>query len=43
MNDIPRLLPWIGGTASAGGAAFSPLISPIDESVSQWKFTGMRL
>ena len=35
MNDIPRLLPWIGGTASApSGAAFSPLVSPIDESVA---------
>jgi acyl-CoA reductase-like NAD-dependent aldehyde dehydrogenase len=35
MNDIPRLLPWIGGTASAAsGAAFSPLISPIDETVA---------
>ena len=35
MNDIPRLLPWIGGTASAAaGAAFSPLVSPIDETVA---------
>jgi len=35
MNDIPRLLPWIGGTASvSAGAAFSPLVSPIDESVA---------
>src|ERR1051326_1438104 len=34
MNDIPRLMPWIGGTAEAGGAAFSPLVSPIDESVA---------
>ncbi len=34
MNDIPRLLPWIGGTADAAGAAFSPLVSPIDESVA---------
>jgi acyl-CoA reductase-like NAD-dependent aldehyde dehydrogenase len=35
MNDIPRLLPWIGGTASAAaGAAFSPLVSPIDEAVA---------
>lgn len=34
MNDIPRLLPWIGGTAAAGGAAFSPLVSPIDETVA---------
>ena len=33
MNEIPRLLPWIGGTAAAGGAAFSPLVSPIDETV----------
>ncbi|HVU40793.1 MAG TPA: aldehyde dehydrogenase family protein [Xanthobacteraceae bacterium] len=34
MNEIPRLLPWIGGTAAAGGAAFSPLVSPIDETVA---------
>jgi acyl-CoA reductase-like NAD-dependent aldehyde dehydrogenase len=35
MNDIPRLMPFIGGAVSvAGGAAFSPLISPIDESVA---------
>ena len=35
MNDIPRLMPWIGGAASAaGGAAFSPLVSPIDETVA---------
>ena len=34
MNEIPRLLPWIGGAASAGGAAFSPLVSPIDETVA---------
>jgi len=34
MNDIPRLMPWIGGSASAAGAAFSPLVSPIDESVA---------
>jgi acyl-CoA reductase-like NAD-dependent aldehyde dehydrogenase len=35
MNDIPRLLPWIGGTASAAaGATFSPLVSPIDEAVA---------
>jgi acyl-CoA reductase-like NAD-dependent aldehyde dehydrogenase len=34
MNDIPRLTPWIGGSADAGGAAFSPLVSPIDESVA---------
>ena len=34
MNDIPRLMPWIGGTAEAGSAAFSPLVSPIDESVA---------
>jgi acyl-CoA reductase-like NAD-dependent aldehyde dehydrogenase len=35
MNDIPRLLPWIGGSAHGlGGAAFSPLVSPIDESVA---------
>src|ERR1700730_9295260 len=35
MNDIPRLLPWIGGTASASAnAAFSPLVSPIDECVA---------
>ena len=34
MNDIPRLMPWIGGTASAASAAFSPLISPIDDTVA---------
>jgi acyl-CoA reductase-like NAD-dependent aldehyde dehydrogenase len=34
MNDIPRLLPWIGGTADAAGAQFSPLVSPIDETVA---------
>jgi acyl-CoA reductase-like NAD-dependent aldehyde dehydrogenase len=34
MNDIPRLMPWIGGTADAAGAAFSPLVSPIDETVA---------
>ena len=34
MNEIPRLMPWIGGTASAAGAAFSPLVSPIDETVA---------
>src|SRR5579871_252450 len=34
MNDIPRLMPWIGGTTDAGGAAFSPLVSPIDETVA---------
>jgi len=34
MNDIPRLMPWIGGAASAPGAAFSPLVSPIDETVA---------
>jgi acyl-CoA reductase-like NAD-dependent aldehyde dehydrogenase len=34
MNDIPRLMPWIGGAAEAGGAAFSPLVSPIDESIA---------
>ena len=35
MNDIPRLFPWIGGTASTvGDAAFSPLVSPIDETVA---------
>jgi acyl-CoA reductase-like NAD-dependent aldehyde dehydrogenase len=35
MNDIPRLLPWIGGIASVPpSAAFSPLVSPIDESVA---------
>jgi glyceraldehyde-3-phosphate dehydrogenase (NADP+) len=34
MNEIPRLLPWIGGTTAAGGAAFSPLVSPIDETVA---------
>lgn len=34
MNEVPRLLPWIGGTAAAGGAAFSPLVSPIDETVA---------
>ncbi len=34
MNDIPRLMPWIGGSAAAAGAAFSPLISPIDETVA---------
>ena len=27
-------MPWIGGTAAAGGAAFSPLVSPIDETVA---------
>jgi len=34
MNDIPRLMPWIGGTTDAGGAAFSPLVSPIDDTVA---------
>ncbi|MGB6537963.1 MAG: aldehyde dehydrogenase family protein, partial [Xanthobacteraceae bacterium] len=35
MNDIPRLMPWIGGPAHGrGGAAFSPLVSPIDDSVA---------
>jgi acyl-CoA reductase-like NAD-dependent aldehyde dehydrogenase len=34
MNDIPRLVPWIGGPSSAADAAFSPLISPIDETVA---------
>jgi acyl-CoA reductase-like NAD-dependent aldehyde dehydrogenase len=34
MNDVPRLMPWIGGTADAAGAAFSPLVSPIDDSVA---------
>jgi acyl-CoA reductase-like NAD-dependent aldehyde dehydrogenase len=35
MNDVPRLMPWIGGPASAAGdARFSPLVSPIDESVA---------
>jgi acyl-CoA reductase-like NAD-dependent aldehyde dehydrogenase len=34
MNDIPRLMPWIGGTADAAGAQFSPLVSPIDETVA---------
>ena len=35
MNDVTRLLPWIGGPSTAiGDAAFSPLISPIDDSVA---------
>lgn len=34
MHDIPRLMPWIGGPANSGSAAFSPLVSPIDESVA---------
>jgi glyceraldehyde-3-phosphate dehydrogenase (NADP+) len=34
MNENPRLLPWIGGATAAGGAAFSPLVSPIDETVA---------
>jgi acyl-CoA reductase-like NAD-dependent aldehyde dehydrogenase len=34
MNDIPRLMPWIGGMADAANAAFSPLVSPIDESIA---------
>ncbi len=35
MNDVLRLLPWIGGPANAaGGATFSPLVSPVDESVA---------
>ena len=35
MNDVPRLMPFIGGPADApGGAAFSPLVSPLDDSVA---------
>jgi acyl-CoA reductase-like NAD-dependent aldehyde dehydrogenase len=35
MNDVPRLMPFIGGPADApGGTAFSPLISPLDDSVA---------
>jgi len=34
MNDTARHLPWIGGPASAAPkASFSPLVSPIDETV----------
>ena len=35
MNVSVRHLPWIGGAADvAPGAAFSPLVSPIDETVA---------
>ncbi len=35
MNVPLRHLPWIGGTATASpGAAFSPLVSPVDETVA---------
>jgi acyl-CoA reductase-like NAD-dependent aldehyde dehydrogenase len=35
MNDVPRLMPFIGGPADApGGTAFSPLVSPLDDSVA---------
>ncbi len=35
MNVPVRHMPWIGGTAQAApGATFSPLVCPIDESVS---------
>jgi acyl-CoA reductase-like NAD-dependent aldehyde dehydrogenase len=35
MNEIPRLLPWIGSPASVSADAnFSPLVSPIDGSVT---------
>jgi acyl-CoA reductase-like NAD-dependent aldehyde dehydrogenase len=34
MNEIPRLMPWIGGSAHAAAGTFSPLISPIDEAVA---------
>lgn len=37
MNDIPRLLPWIGGPANSAGVRYTM------EELSQRKFTGMRL
>ena len=39
MNENPRLLPWIGGTTAVGGAAFSPLVSPIDQTVASLALT----
>ena len=35
MNDVARLMPFIGGPADApAGAAFSPLVCPLDDSVT---------
>lgn len=35
MNEVARLLPWVGGVANGtGSAAFSPLISPVDETIA---------
>ncbi len=30
---VPQLMPWIGSPSAVPDAAFSPLISPVDESV----------
>ena len=34
MNIPVRHMPWIGGAADAAGASFSPLVSPIDETIA---------
>jgi len=39
MNENPRLLPGMGGTTAVGGVAFSPLVSPIDETVASLALT----
>jgi acyl-CoA reductase-like NAD-dependent aldehyde dehydrogenase len=39
MNENPRLLPGMGGTTAVGGVAFSPLVSPIDETLASLALT----
>ena len=34
MNIPVRHMPWIGGAADAAGASFSPLVSPIDDTIA---------
>src|ERR1700760_1479106 len=34
MNAPVRHMPWIGGASDAPGASFSPLVCPIDDTVS---------